>query len=182
MKKIYIATLLAATAITFVSAQDAKPMPTKPEMKRGGVEANGNAMIPTIGDATIDAQLKVLTLEMEAKIKAIHEEYSLKIQTLIGNKRLILPIGGKAPGVRGEMKKEDRPMGTTAPGMRGEPKKDDRPDDRSTVEADATTTSQIMNDDVEAHTEMNTDFKQVMPQNIGARIKNFFRVFFGGDN
>jgi hypothetical protein len=196
MKKIYIASLLVATAITFVSAEDAKPMPTKAEAMRGSIEANVNARVaqimPTIGDATIDAQIKALSVEMEAKVKALRDEYAVKTQGVIVNNKLTISPEAKASTVEMEAKvkalrdeyflkiqtiignkKLTLPVGANAPMMHGK-------ENQSTV--GATGTSQMSGDNMEAHTEMNTEIKQVMPQSVWNRIKNFFRGFFVGSN
>lgn len=44
--------------------------------------------LPVTGDPEIDAQIKTLSLEMETKIRTIHDEYRAKVEALIGGRQL----------------------------------------------------------------------------------------------
>lgn len=82
---------------------------------------------PTTGDPAVDAQLAALTKEMEAKIKAIREEYGVKIKAAIGTRKLTAPtpVMGTTTGIMRRVGGEEgnpNARGAVASGtmMRGE--------------------------------------------------------------
>lgn len=90
MKKYIISTAIVLAAIASVSAESG-------EKHRVAVRPNGTSTavgvmmvqpIITTGDATTDAKIKALQVEMETKIKAIREEYQAKIKAVIGDKKV----------------------------------------------------------------------------------------------
>jgi hypothetical protein len=60
---------------------------------------------PTTGDPALDAQIQALNTEMEAKVKAIRDEYTAKIRQLVANKKL-------TPGVSTTTRREIRSSST----------------------------------------------------------------------
>lgn len=66
----------------------------------------------TTGDPALDAEVQALTLEMEAKVKAIRDEYSAKIRVLIANKK-----GGSVYGTstRNQIRNDTMHGSTTEP-------------------------------------------------------------------
>lgn len=82
MKKLLITTAIAFSAIAMASADDStttKPMAPRPMPP-----------VMTTGDATVDAQIKALRLEMETKIRAIQTEYDAKIKLAIGDRKPVI--------------------------------------------------------------------------------------------
>lgn len=81
MKKQLISTLLVASALSFASAQTSTSTGTTTPVLPPPV---------TTGSSTIDAQIRNLNREMEARIKAIREEYHAKLKVLIGNRKALV--------------------------------------------------------------------------------------------
>ncbi len=165
MNKLYMGTVIALATISFVSAQDT-PKPVPPQV----------APMMTTGDATIDAQIKALNMEMETKIKAIRDDYLSRIKTIVGDKKPMMasttPRGmmeGKKKGFD-DGKKMGRPFasstdGTMRPPMMrredGQGEQGDRGDNRGEGQRPLPPQGQ-------------------MGDSVGPRIQNFFRGFFGG--
>ena len=61
----------------------------------------------TTGDATIDAQVKVLRDELETKMRALQTEYEVKIKAIIGDKK---PVRNGTSTPREMRSEEGRPM------------------------------------------------------------------------
>ena len=100
MKKYIISSAVLLLAVTSVAAEErmARRVAVSGETHTSvAVRAMPAQMMmePTImtGDATTDAQIKVLQDEMTAKVKAIHEEYQAKIKVLIGDKKVTVRGG-----------------------------------------------------------------------------------------
>ena len=99
MKKLTITTVLLIAGTVFVNAEtnsqvqklremvkrpvaqkvvasSTRPMPTQ------DIEGKSEGMMPVLstGDDAIDAQIKVLAIEMETKVKLIRDEYQTKIK------------------------------------------------------------------------------------------------------
>ncbi len=117
MKKILTISALALSALNFVSANN--------DVK--GSES-GRQMMMTMpmafvtGDPAIDSQVKALQKEMQDKMKAIAEEYSVKIRKIVGDKKPITATGTNGimkdtmHDMRGAMK--NMMASGTKPGMR----------------------------------------------------------------
>lgn len=71
-KMVIMGTAAIATGTATLSAA-AMPMP----------------MMVSTGDAAIDAQILALNKEMEVKMKALRDEYAVKIKAIIGDKKII---------------------------------------------------------------------------------------------
>lgn len=112
MKKIFITTLVATTALLMVSAEEygtrekrmPRPMQAKmmatttttgapsrgaPKQEKQDRPEMPKMEIPKTGDATIDQQLADLFKEQETKIMAIRKEYEAKVKAIIGDKKII---------------------------------------------------------------------------------------------
>ena len=80
--------------------------------KMGQSEARGGQVepiIPQTGDPVVDAQLRALGAEMEAKIKAIREEYQPKFKALIGDRK-VKGVGVMSSSTRPVMGSSTRDM------------------------------------------------------------------------
>jgi ribosomal protein S13 len=58
-------------------------------MAQNMMVGQGMPSFPTTGDATTDAAIKALQIEMETKIKAIREDYQTKIKAIVGDKKAL---------------------------------------------------------------------------------------------
>lgn len=87
MKKLFITTAIAFTALAFTSAQEATTTNSAPPMPpRGVLKMDARATTTLNGkDGARGQQVKALRMEMEAKIKAIRLEYDLKIRAIMGD-------------------------------------------------------------------------------------------------
>lgn len=161
MNKLYMGTVIALATISFVSAQDT----TKPLPPQGGP-------MMTTGDATIDAQIKALNMEMETKIKAIRDDYLAKIRTIVGTKRSVVASS-------------TRPMmGTTTPRGMMEGEKRGFDEGRKMGRPFASSTDGTMRPPMMRREESQgeqEDNRGQIGDNVGARIQNFFKGFFGGN-
>lgn len=103
MKKLLITTTLALSTFALVNAEagtSTRAMPMRP------LEAGLMARMTT-GDATIDAQVKVLRDELETKMRALQTEYEVKIKAIIGDKK---PVRNGTSTPREMRSEEGRPM------------------------------------------------------------------------
>lgn len=107
MKKYIITSFIALTAITSLYAEEGMDnegksmkvmqvnsrsevgMSEPTSVKEMIIKEMGQPPFMITGDATIDAKIKALHIEMESKIKMIRDDYQAKIKILIGNKKLI---------------------------------------------------------------------------------------------
>jgi hypothetical protein len=135
MKKQIITTIAISATLVAVSAQDygsqekkmPKPMqaklmatttPTgmpKKELQNRAAPVKKEMAempkmeIPKTGDEVLDKQLVALFNEREEKIKALRQEYEVKIKAILGDKKIINKDNMMAPGARptiDEMKKK----------------------------------------------------------------------------
>lgn len=130
----------------------------KGKVVMGAVQAmpQGRVM-PTTGDPVIDAQLKTLTLDMEAKVKVITDDYQKKVKALIGNKTLKMPPSA-APGT---------PM---------------RPQAGAQANASGTVPVRTVGM-MRPNTTVKPGVENDQTQNgIGSKLNAFFRGIIGGDN
>jgi hypothetical protein len=179
MNKLYIATAIAFTAITAASAEEGGMMirattAVGAPMMRGSAQAGVATevrMMPvmTTGDAATDAQLKALTVEMEAKIKAIRDDYQVKIKALIGDKKIMPMMASTTPGaMRGEGRGER--MNATASGTAMMQREgDDRREEGDQM-------GRPMMGRAEGE-----QGAQFVSQDFSARVQNFFKGIFGGN-
>ena len=156
MKKLYIITAFTLASMTFVSAET--------EIKDQQVEVRPNMMLKvftqendkqvTTGDVASDSQIKALTKEMEDKIQAIRSEYMAKIKAIISQKK----------------------TGTTTPlgMMRGLKAGFDEGNKLGRPFASSTSSSST-----EREKEDNSKSQSQSAQNLGARIQELLKGFFG---
>ncbi len=125
MKKLVITTALTLSALSLTHAQGTAS------------EVMPQALPPmvTTGDTTVDQQIRTLHREMEAKIKALRDEYQTKMKAIIGDKKptIVRPDGStttpkevrkEIKEVRQELKMERKEnqaesAGTTTPARKG---------------------------------------------------------------
>jgi len=81
MKKILISAAVALATFGIAGAQQATTTDQMPPVLPPAI---------TTGSSTLDAQIKVLRIEMEAKIKAIREEYQTKLKAIVGERRAVV--------------------------------------------------------------------------------------------
>lgn len=107
MKKIFTTTIIAFSALSFASAQDAS---VTASVQATAARPTMAMPVMTTGDASIDAQVKALRQEMEVKIKALQAEYEVKIKAIVGNMRpmMVKPDGSTTTvkEVRKDIKEE----------------------------------------------------------------------------
>ena len=124
MKKYIISSGIMALALTPALAETQAAVGTRVMVTQGrpaAVTAQMQMVPPTIttGDATTDAKIKALQVEMEAKIKVIRDEYQAKIKALIGDKKVTV-TGGAGMEMREGMGHMMMEASSTAGGGRGE--------------------------------------------------------------
>lgn len=83
MKKIFITTALALSAVTFAFAQSTTTPPDTSTTTASTTMPEALPPVVLTGDAKADNQIRALRKEMEAKIKAIRDEYQKKVKALI---------------------------------------------------------------------------------------------------
>lgn len=100
MNKLYILAGLTMLSVASVSAEEirndmmrtvpaTRAIPAMRVAEAGKGMASGSMMkMPSTGDPLVDAQLKALNVEMETKIKAIHDEYGAKILAILKEKMI----------------------------------------------------------------------------------------------
>ena len=173
MNKIHIVSAIILASIVSVNAQTGTApkgmMRGAPLAGQGGVGAvsvgsttrpmmvSGQQKLtyPTTGDAKIDAQIKTLTEEKDAKIRLILEDYSKNLRTLIGNRPVNSPsmrVNASGTPLRAQGN------GPMASGTRVQP-------------------------NIQGVTQraVNQGVKPVEERGIGAQLGNFFRGIFGGN-
>jgi hypothetical protein len=130
---------------------------------------------PVTGDATIDAQIKVLVKERDDKMKAIGEEYKVKIQALVGNRPLLRPqmasgtmmrLGGGVQGIGATG------SGTERGAVRGVMMRTNQGNGNN-ADAEQPSSRPVMGAQGGA--------SQTIGQGIGAQFNSLFRGMFGGN-
>lgn len=91
MKKYIISSVLIIAATLSAAAEGSAvagsaTLKARPMMPAQGGPMNMNI---TTGDAITDAKIKALQIEMEAKIKTLHEDYMKQIKVVIGDKKVL---------------------------------------------------------------------------------------------
>ena len=132
MKKISIVAALALATAVAAHAEEGvsvRAVMARPSMvagqgqgdtREGGVRVETRAMVT--GDASIDAQIKALLTEEQAKIKAIHDDYQARIKKLIGDRKPIMASSTASTSPRmmhqdnEGRENEERMMGSTTEG------------------------------------------------------------------
>jgi hypothetical protein len=120
MKNVLLMTAALSSSLLFISAEGVNTKKgtqmmqprnfgtTTHTMPQGMMPMPSMMSIPTTGDATIDAQLVTLFKEQEEKIKAIRQEYEVKIKAITGDKKIIertMMMGSGTPPMMEDMRK-----------------------------------------------------------------------------
>ncbi len=106
MKKIIVTTALLLAGTVMANAEVQTGAQVKANIKARAVQMMGTSTRPTTGTSTdaLGQQIKALNMEMEAKIKAIRDEYQVKM------KALIAAHNGNGTTTRPIKERDDRPL------------------------------------------------------------------------
>lgn len=161
-------------ATTQVVGSSTRPMPPQGGEGREGLRVEGMMPIVTTGDDATDAQIKALATEMEAKVKAIRDDYQTRIESIIKSK---LPLQAAAQAMyAGKKIGTTLNQGTTTRSMMQRGVDENLPNGSST-DVNIPPMGRRFGEVRGLNTE---GVGQAVGQDVGSRMMGFFRGMFGG--
>lgn len=166
----------------------AQTLPPQGENKNSEVRENsiqGQGPIPMTGDSVTDTKIRALIAEMDAKIKAIRDDYQSRIKTVIGNRKIVNNGTSTRPMMPKGPESDSPRFGSSTRPVEGRDNQDNRNERGDSPQNIGSSTDYRNNfprrDGGEVRGTNTENVGQAVGDGVTTRFKNFFRGMMGGN-